>query len=530
LTNPPDDRGAGGIDGFAQVPAGEPESDLYLGELELDESGDADEGVLAEVREQTQGALSRSVILVGSKAATWILAFVMTVMMPRYLGATGFGRLYLAMSLTGIASIVVEFGLNSLVAREVSKHREQAMRYLVNAGVLKTALWAISCVVLAVVVQVAHYPAETQIAVALLAVSVLFAALSSLVVAVLQSDDRMRWIALATIVEKIVYVGLGVAALVLGYGVLAIAAVTALGSAAGFALDIWWLRRLAAEKDLTSGGHGIDVRTLFVKALPFFSVLVFGAIYFRVDVVIMSLLASDDVVGYYGAAYRLFQTTYILPDAFLFAFFPLFCRLAAREGDDALSVAAQKGIDLLMLVGLPIAVGICALSEGIIRTLYGTGFDSSILVLRVLSVAIVLMYANGVFVQLLIATNRQKKLAVTAMIAAVFNLSVNFALVPALGGVGAAIATVATEALVIVVNGFFLPRDLFRRLSFVAPAKALAASLVMAAVLWPLGGWNVFVLVPIGVLVYGVAILVLRAIPAEDWAMLKSAMANMGRA
>ncbi len=37
---------------------------------------------------------------------------------PAMIGVTGFGRLYLAITLTGIMSILVEFGLNSLVARQ----------------------------------------------------------------------------------------------------------------------------------------------------------------------------------------------------------------------------------------------------------------------------------------------------------------------------------------------------------------------------------------------------------------------------
>jgi O-antigen/teichoic acid export membrane protein len=477
-------------------------------------------------REQTQGALSRSVVLAGSKVTTWGLAFIMTIIMPRYLGATGYGRLYLAISLTGIMQILVEFGLNSLVAREATRRPEEARRYLRNAGALKAGLWVVALAIVGVVVQIAEYPAETQIAVAVLAVSVLVASQSSLIVAVLQANDRIRWIAVTTVVEKVVYVGLGVTVLVLGYGVLAVAIVMLVGSIGALLLDLWWLRSLSRQVDLRSGVESPGWRGLFRQALPFFAVLFFGAIYFRLDVVILSLLKTDSVVGFYGAAYRLFQTTYVLPDAFLFALFPLFCRLSPTPGD-GLSMAAQKGLDLLLALGIPIAAGILVLSDEIVTTLYGGEYAESIPLLRVLAIAIVLMYANGVFVQLLIATERQGRLAVTAGVAAVANVAINLALIPYLGALGAAIATVATEALVIVMNFSFLPKSLTRRLRFVAIGKYLIAAAAMSGVLLLLNGRNLALLVPVGAAVYVVGIVVLRAVSQEDWEMLKSAFANV---
>jgi O-antigen/teichoic acid export membrane protein len=476
--------------------------------------------------EQTRDAVSGGIALFGAEAATWALAFVMTVMMPRYLGATGYGRLYLAVSITGIMSILVEFGLNTLVAREVSRQRDHATRYLVNAALLKAVLWVVACVILGVLVRVVDYPVETQLAIAILAVGVLLASESSLIVAVLQAHERIRWIAISTVVEKALYVGLGVTALLLGYGVLVLATITVVGAAVGLLLDLWWFSRLTRQSDVRAGWQGLELGGLFVRALPFFSVAFFGAVYFRVDVVILSLMRSDAVVGYYGAAYRLFQATYILPKAFLFALFPVFCRLSARE-DDALAAAGQKGLDLLLLIGLPLALGICVLADEIVAVLYGSEFAASVPLLRTLSFGVALMYANGVFVQLLIATERQRKLAVTAGVAALLNIGINFMLIPTLGALGAAVATVATEAAVIGLNFRFLPRALTRQLRFGIPGKSLLAALAMAAVLQLLNGQSLVLLVPLGIGSYFASIIALKAVPPEDWAMMKSAVANL---
>ena len=117
------------------------------------------------MREQAQGVVSRSVQLMGSKVTTWALAFAMTILVPRFLGPTAFGRLYFAISFTAIFSILVEFGLNSLVAREVSRKREDATRYIVNAAIIKGGLWLVAMVVMTAVVMIADYPKQTRAAV-----------------------------------------------------------------------------------------------------------------------------------------------------------------------------------------------------------------------------------------------------------------------------------------------------------------------------------------------------------------------------
>lgn len=490
----------------------------------------SDAELQAHVRDQTGGVLSRSVVMLTSKVATWALAFIMTVMVPRYLGAAAWGRLYFAISLTTIFSIVVEFGLNALVTKEVSRHPGQSTTYLFSAAILKAGLWVLALAVMAGAMGVSSYPTETRLAVLVLAVSVLVSSMSSLMVAVLQAHDRAGLVAVSSALEKAVYVALGVGALLLGYGVVAVALVMLAGALAGFALDVFWLLRLSRRVPIHEEWQGLQVRSVFKRAVPFFSVLVFGAVYFRIDVVMLSALKPDAVVGWYGSAYRLFETTNFIPEAFLFSLFPMICRFSAKD-DRALALAAQKGLDLLLLAGVPIAVGTAVLADNVIGTLYGhTQYAQSVPVLRTLSIAIVLMYANGVFTYLLIASDRQHKLATTAGIAAVLNVGLNLVLIPPYGAMGAAVSTVLTESVVVALNFAFLPRPVAALLRPHAALKAVVAAAVMSAPLIALRNESLLVLVPLGVVTYLISVWALRILPVEDWQMMKTALLRTGAA
>lgn len=478
-----------------------------------------------QLNSQTQTALSNSFVLVVAKAITWGLAFVMTVMLPRHLGAVGFGRLYFAISLTAVFAIIVEFGLNSLVTRDVARKPEEAWNYLLVGSAMKLLLWVLAFGIILAATWLLSTPGDTRAAVLVLTVAVAVTSLSSLVVAILQARDKMRWIGVGQIAEKVVLTGLGVPALLLGAGFVAIAAIMLLSAIVALLLNLYFLVRLSRSTALRVPGTPLtSLRALFVRSLPFFSVLFFGAIYFRIDVILLSTMAGDAAVGWYGAAYKLFETLSFAPQVFMFAFLPMFSRMAATA-DDALALAAQKGLNWLLLVGVPVAVGTALLAGDIIATLYGPDrFTASVPVLQALAATILFLYANGVSVTLLIATERQGKLAVTAAVAAGLNVALNVALIPHLAQLGCALATLATEMVVLGLNTCFLPASLLRRLSFAPQVRPFAAAAAMALALFALEGSPLLVTIPVGVVTYAAAAMALKALSKEDIDMLKNAV------
>ena len=54
--------------------------------------------------------------------------------------------------------------------------------------------------------------------------------------------------------------------------------------------------------------------TLVRNAIPFFAFWVLGSLYYRLDTILLSKLTGAAVLGWYGAAYRLFDTLVFLPN------------------------------------------------------------------------------------------------------------------------------------------------------------------------------------------------------------------------
>src|SRR6266404_2680946 len=83
-------------------------------------------------------------VMMTSQMITWISSFILMMFLPRYLGSDEYGRLYLAISITMIFQIIIEFGGNYSIPKEVSRHPERAPALAANFIGLRVLLWACS--------------------------------------------------------------------------------------------------------------------------------------------------------------------------------------------------------------------------------------------------------------------------------------------------------------------------------------------------------------------------------------------------
>jgi len=77
-----------------------------------------------------------------------LIDMVFAMLMLRVLGSTDAGEYYFAVVVIGWFDILTNFGLNTLVTREVAKDRAQANRYLANTTILRFGLCALSAPIL----------------------------------------------------------------------------------------------------------------------------------------------------------------------------------------------------------------------------------------------------------------------------------------------------------------------------------------------------------------------------------------------
>jgi O-antigen/teichoic acid export membrane protein len=112
-----------------------------------------------------------------------------------------------------------------------------------------------------------------------------------------------------------------------------------------------------------------------------------------------------------------------------------------------------------MFLGAVVASGVVYfLSPWIIRVLSGNDFGASVMVLRILLIAMVFAYLGHLVGFTLIALGKQKQVLVVGLVSLIVNIGGNLLLIPSFGINGAAWVTVLTEMVAAVLMTVMLAR------------------------------------------------------------------------
>lgn len=418
----------------------------------------------------------------GSKVASVALYVVMA----RELGDAGFGVFTFAFMYVTIFTSLARFGQDTVLVREVARDHTLVDRYFANTVALKLAL-SVPVGALAIALLIATGASRETLAVAaLLGAAVTVEAVIGTAFAVYQAFEELRWVAVVLIAQRFLTAAAGIAALLAGAGVVAVAAIYLGGALVALVLGLAIQFRRVARPRLhvapTMWG------ALMRAAVPLGIAGVFGIILFRVDTVILAAFEPAAVVGDYGAAYRLFEATLFLGWSIGAAVYPVLSRLDDRK---ALATIYRGAVKLAVAATLPLAVGAAVLAEPLVELLYGAEFDEAATALQLLAPAIALFPVTYVTSLLLVARGRQRFIAVLYGAVTAVNIALNLVLIPEFSLNGAALATSLTEALVVLfsvalgvrlVGGISAPRVLAGPL--VASATAGVAMALLSSSFW----------------------------------------------
>jgi len=198
----------------------------------------------------------------------------------------------------------------------------------------------------------------------------------------------------------------------------------------------------------------IAYRDLFQESVVLGGVAFLWLIYFRIDSVMLGMMRGDMEVGVYNVAYRIMEGVFFIPSIIMIVFFPL---LAKR---DRFREIFGRLLFLLGGSGLVISIAFYLFSPTLIGFIYGPEYFGSIAVLQTLSLVFLPVFFGHLTTQSLVALDLNRVYLVVAFMGALLNITLNYFLIPSLGAVGAAWATVATEILVTLCCGYFvLKRD-----------------------------------------------------------------------
>ncbi len=170
-------------------------------------------------------------------------------------------------------------------------------------------------------------------------------------------------------------------------------------------------------------------------------------LYFQGDQLLVRLLAAPDL-ALYGALYRLFSATTLLPQSLGEL---LLAPLTKKSTQNPASARrAAKGFSLAaLLAGLLPLAALFLFAAPVLEFLFGPAYVRGVPLLRVLLLASLLVHPASVQVTAALAAGKLGAVLILSLLGLGLTVLLCLLLVPALGALGAAWATLATEALVL---------------------------------------------------------------------------------
>jgi O-antigen/teichoic acid export membrane protein len=463
-------------------------------------------------------AKNTGIIIIGSLIFRIISLFVV-IYLARYLGVVDFGKYSFIFAYLAFFGIITDLGLQEILVREMSRDDSIAPKLIGNAYIIRLILTVFAFVMSIIIITLMSYPTDTTTYIYIASCTLLFISFSDFYITIFQANLKMVYNIIAKLVYRVVSAGL-IFWIIFSHGT-----IMQILIALVFSEMVKTLISYLFSRKFVKARFEIDFglwKYLFKEALPLALGSVIWTIYFRIDVLMLSMMQGDAPVGIYSAAYKLSEPLSLIPAALVVSLFPIMSASFIKS-EERLIKSYRLAIRYLMIIILPIAIGTTLIADEIILLIYGAEFADSVTVLQILIWTLVFISVNQVLTTLLVAMGKQKLYTASMGICASANITLNFFLIPVLSFNGAAIATVSTNIIFFLSCYYFISKHLKVPPVGKTLIKPIISSLLMGFFVYYLYNMNVtiFLLVPLAVAIYLVALLALKTFSEEDWDIIK---------
>jgi O-antigen/teichoic acid export membrane protein len=368
---------------------------------------------------------------------------------------------------------------------KLSVSRYQAMSAEVDFRGTAMVAFALTAAVLCAATPLV-FLVRSDVSVELLLAS-MFVAIMANAVDVGQEFERARLrpyrFAAIAIVRSVASVGFGLLGIWLGWGGMGLLAAFGLGSQTGIILN------LAGDRTRIARFDRGQFAQLARYGLPLTLAGLSVALYSTSDRLIVAYLLGKDAAGIFGVAADLpRQFMVMIASSVAAATVPLVFRSLSENSRAATRERLTESLELLLVVVAPVAIWLALAVDQVAGTLVGVDFRAGVAaLLPVLVLARFFGIANQFYVQISFQlAERPFMLAAQSFLTLVVSVLLMVALVASYGLYGAALATLATEAigfvvaLVLMRRAHPVPFDLNRLAGVFASAAAMAGALLLA--------------------------------------------------
>jgi O-antigen/teichoic acid export membrane protein len=449
--------------------------------------------------------LKNSFSLLINRLTQGIASFVLTTVIARNLGSHELGQYILAISYYYIFVTFVSQGLKTLFTRELAKEAAATPVYFVSGTFLQLVLSIIGYVLLICVVFILPYSPETSMVCYIMGLAVIPFALSNITEAIFQAQENMHLIAMSTIPIYILRTAIIIWIVNLKYSVNYIAAIMVCSET--LILLIQWIFLVQTIRPVWQLNKSFMLKSLY-SVRTFFAIDASGVVATKMNVLLISLLGSESLLGLHGMIGQLMQPFGMVSDSIALAAFPAMSK-AVSVGKEKQREETENILEILLCMSFPFVLGILFFGSDLLLFIYkDSKFTQAILPLKITVTGILLAPFCRIFCYLLAANKLEKYNLIEVIITTIVGGFLGIVLIPKFQLVGASLTGIVMTCTVCLLLGYAVYTHLFSLRLWRIIGRPLLISSVMSIVFLIIQRYNLNFLFTLIVSVFSYVILV----------------------
>ena len=471
---------------------------------------------------QTRKITFDAAALFTGKAVGLLLGVVRLNYLASYLGVERFGLFNFAAYFVLLFQSLFDLGIAQLLTRDIAREISHSTMLLGRALLLKAAIAAVSAVVVFGAVAASGFDAATNEALALTTLSQVLTSLSLTFLSAFQAHRKMAFAAATNVANDLLLSGLVILVLPLSPSVGTALLLTNLVAAVNL-LVLWSVyRRVVGSPRI---GFDLQVwRHLLREGFPM-AVSAFGiSVYMYIGPTVLRYVRPKEEVGLFSAGYKLISILTLIPAAVSQVVYPVFSAFAT-QAPQKLRKSLQDALRIMLEMCAPLAVGTILLAPKIMGLIYPAEYAAGGTVLQVIIAGSTVGFLGWILTSFLLAIGRQNYCMWSSLAVGGIASLANFLLVPSYGFLAVAAINASTDILLFFVLGSYVLRQGYPPLELQPSAKIILSAAATGTVLWFARTLPLLVLIPLGIICYGLLLVFLRVAGDQEREVLLSLVA-----
>ena len=207
-------------------------------------------------------------------------------------------------------------------------------------------------------------------------------------------------------------------------------------------------------KNINTFRHIWPIILLFIPQIA-------NQIYKILDTTMIGNLVQDKAeTGYYEQGQKVIRLLLTVVTSLGVVMVPRMASTFASGDKKQIQGYLKMSFRFVFFLAFPIMFGIISISEAFVPVFFGAGYDKVVVLINIISPILLLMgVANVLGTQYLLPTKHQKEYTISVAIGVVFNFIANYILITKYASIGASIATVLSELLVVIIQYQYMKKE-----------------------------------------------------------------------